>query len=81
MKKLLTLALLAAVGVVSAASIDWKIGLAANKFYDKDGNTLAPVNAYLILAADYANWSDGLTSDSPVSDIAAALSAASLDGA
>ncbi len=52
MKKLLTLALLAAVGVASAASIDWGVSSARNTFvWDKDGNKFNGT-AYLVLASD-----------------------------
>ena len=54
MKKLLTFALLAAVGVASAASIDWKTSTARNTYvWDSDGNKFNGT-AYLVLADDVA---------------------------
>ena len=54
MKKLLTFALLAAVGVASAASIDWQYSFGTKTIKDSDGNRLTGT-AYLILADDLAD--------------------------
>ncbi len=52
MKKLLTLALLAAVGVASAASIDWRTATSRNTYvWDSDGEKFNG-SAYLVLKSD-----------------------------
>ena len=57
MKKLLTFTVLFAVGVASAASIDWKLstGGSSNYMVGKDGNALTGT-AYLLLASDVTDF-------------------------
>ena len=82
MKHLATFVLLAVAAVsASAAQIDWKIGLATNKFYDSNGNELAKVNAYLILSTKYENWEKSLSTPSSASEVNTVLNSISLDGA
>ena len=54
MKKLLTFALLATVGVANAASINWNYNFGTRTIKDSDGNKLTGT-AYLILADDLAD--------------------------
>ena len=64
MKKLMTLALLATVGIASAASIDWSINMGRNgKVTDSEDNVLASKPIYLILASDAEALVDAIDED------------------